>query len=758
MNVRVLCLLLVAGGLVTASLAEPGAVITSAVEWSVPESSDEGAAPPLPRWREGGTPYNARQSLYPMAIDLTTIRDEPTSGLIESPPEYAPVHGVLYRFITGHWPTTVADCVATLTSDPNHDEIAYVAVTGAAAQQQATNYFLAAGADMSKVQFVFVQGESVWMRDYGPHFIWQDGALAIVDSHYYPGRPNDNFLPTLVGDNYFGIPTYDMGLYYSGGNFQPGPNRTAFASALVLADNPSSEGFTEAFIRDLYDRFKGIDTLHIMPQLPSWVDGTGHIDMWMYLIDDDTVIISEFLAGSDSTAIQITNNAVPYMQALGYTVYRPRAWTTSSAHYTYTNAYRVNDRIFIPMYGGSYATYDSHALGRYMAAAGPDVQIIQINCASIIPAAGAIHCIVKQVPRRVDEGPAVHVIAPAGGELVGANGSYSIKWAATDTYNRAIPQIDLYYSLDDGDTWEFITSTSHTGGYTWAVPNVASYLARVKVVATSVDALQGEALSSEAFEILPVEQSVYNFATGAGIDRWARGYQTWTWNGSVAGQLNPVTTDISSLQADAYDRIAASDASGSVADPNRYQAPVPTSGYESTHTFRFTIATPPDEIDDIGLLWEGFANDCAQVELYIWDYYANNWSDGAGAFGQNYYVDSWAGNADGYLEGHIRADIQRYISATGQLTLLVYAERPGNRTYHDYVEVRVSTIALSPGDMNCDGVINAFDIDPFVLGLTDPAAYQAAYPECYLLNGDLNGDGLFNAFDIDPFVQALVGG
>jgi len=62
-----------------------------------------------------------------------------------------------------------------------------------------------------------------------------------------------------------------------------------------------------------------------------------------------------------------------------------------------------------------------------------------------------------------------------------------------------------------------------------------------------------------------------------------------------------------------------------------------------------------------------------------------------------------------------------------------------------------------PGDMNCDGLVNAFDIDPFVLALTDPAAYVSAYPDCYLRNADANEDDQVNAFDIDPFVELLVG-
>ena len=61
------------------------------------------------------------------------------------------------------------------------------------------------------------------------------------------------------------------------------------------------------------------------------------------------------------------------------------------------------------------------------------------------------------------------------------------------------------------------------------------------------------------------------------------------------------------------------------------------------------------------------------------------------------------------------------------------------------------------GDLNCDGSVNAFDIDPFVLALTDPAGYAAAWPDCDIMLADCNGDGVVDAFDIDPFVELLTG-
>ena len=65
-----------------------------------------------------------------------------------------------------------------------------------------------------------------------------------------------------------------------------------------------------------------------------------------------------------------------------------------------------------------------------------------------------------------------------------------------------------------------------------------------------------------------------------------------------------------------------------------------------------------------------------------------------------------------------------------------------------------------PGDLNCDGVLNNFDIDPFVLVLTGTAGYPeyyALYPACDHMLADCNDDGSISNFDIDAFVDLLNG-
>jgi hypothetical protein len=59
------------------------------------------------------------------------------------------------------------------------------------------------------------------------------------------------------------------------------------------------------------------------------------------------------------------------------------------------------------------------------------------------------------------------------------------------------------------------------------------------------------------------------------------------------------------------------------------------------------------------------------------------------------------------------------------------------------------------GDADCDGVIGFGDINPFILALSNPAAWQAAFPDCDYLNNDIDCDGSVSFGDINPFVTLL---
>lgn len=95
------------------------------------------------------------------------------------------------------------------------------------------------------------------------------------------------------------------------------------------------------------------------------------------------------------------------------------------------------------------------------------------------------------------------------------------------------------------------------------------------------------------------------------------------------------------------------------------------------------------------------------------------------------------------------------IGLTAQHTPCVsYTGSPeGNRR-----ELRVACIGIHcQGDTNCDGVINAFDIEPFLLALFEPELYEERFPDCDIRTADIDGNGKINSFDIEPLLELLFG-
>ena len=63
----------------------------------------------------------------------------------------------------------------------------------------------------------------------------------------------------------------------------------------------------------------------------------------------------------------------------------------------------------------------------------------------------------------------------------------------------------------------------------------------------------------------------------------------------------------------------------------------------------------------------------------------------------------------------------------------------GGATRLDYATIKYSQPIL--GDLNCDGVIDALDIEPFLVALFEPESYGGQYPDCDINLADINGDG-----------------
>ncbi|MGD8453968.1 MAG: hypothetical protein PVJ57_19300 [Phycisphaerae bacterium] len=106
--------------------------------------------------------------------------------------------------------------------------------------------------------------------------------------------------------------------------------------------------------------------------------------------------------------------------------------------------------------------------------------------------------------------------------------------------------------------------------------------------------------------------------------------------------------------------------------------------------------------------------------------------------------------------------IVTYGSHTGQFSPVYLPTLPDGLAWHltygtTSVVLTVVEFSYNPGDLNCDGLVNNFDISPFILAVTNPDGYAHQYPDCDIMLGDINGDDLVNNFDIAPFISLLTG-
>ena len=191
-------------------------------------------------------------------------RDAPPSGVIHCPAEYEPCQGL---FISWQGYTTILTQLAVGVTVNDPTATVYVVVDSSSEQTSAYNTLSTAGAHMDQIQFIVRITDTVWIRDYGPRFIFDDGARAIIDHTYNRPRPNDDafndYLATLWNE-----PQYDIGLTHGGGNFHLFTNGDAFMSSLILAENP---GLTEQQIKDRYRDYQNV-SLTIYTGFPNFLD------------------------------------------------------------------------------------------------------------------------------------------------------------------------------------------------------------------------------------------------------------------------------------------------------------------------------------------------------------------------------------------------------------------------------------------------------------------------------------------------------
>lgn len=328
-----------------------------------------------------------------------TITDPPDS-IIYVPAEFDTVAGILFAW------EAYSTLLTQLVKEVAEDDTAWVVVDNSTEQNSVYNILNNANVNMDHVAFEVVPTNSVWMRDYGPWWIYGPGnKREIIDLTYNRPRPQDDAFPEIFAES-FGVNYYGSGLVEAGGNMLLDGKGAVIVSDVVF---DPSQGFdpelTEDQLSQYFLDYFGVHKVIITPHLIN--DGTGHIDMFVKIINDTTIIVGEYESqssgypGNYDLCNQVATQLANETNGVGrpYNVIRmPMPPYNNGITYTYVNSLIVNNKVLVPIYGftDSYAN-DADILSQYQEII-PASEAIGFDCNQIISANGAIHCIAMKVP------------------------------------------------------------------------------------------------------------------------------------------------------------------------------------------------------------------------------------------------------------------------------------------------------------------------------------------------------------------------
>ncbi|GAB5497415.1 MAG: hypothetical protein Phyf2KO_24950 [Phycisphaerales bacterium] len=405
------------------------------------------------------------------------------AGDVRTVAEYEPMEGILIAYEgPTSWRTVLRNMGRHITTTGNAN--LYVMCDSASEATSALSDFIASGADASRVFTKVQQTDTIWMRDYGPRYIYENGIRAIVDHTYNRPRPNDNQLPTFWGADR-GESVYTIPLVHGGGNYHLDALGGAASTRLIENENP---GLTGRQIIELWRDFQGVETTLFDP-LPAFVDSTQHIDMWMQIAADDVIVISDWPLEPGSTWDAICDAAAADFSSAGWTVVRTPAIRQGGTHYTFTNVVMCNDIVLLPEYDNISATYSQQALAAWQAAV-PSKTVVQVDCDAIVTASGVMHCIVMHIPENSGGlDPVAWITEPDGGSFE-AGESVNLTWRTDD--DEGVVAVDLLFRVAPSQAFELIASEiADSGSYSWTVPDVNTDAGTLRVVARDAEGREG---------------------------------------------------------------------------------------------------------------------------------------------------------------------------------------------------------------------------------------------------------------------------
>jgi agmatine deiminase len=279
-------------------------------------------------------------------------------------------------------------------------------------KQFALNHIIAAGANLSAIEFYFHRTNDAWCRDHGPAFLINPSAeikKVIVDWDYnawggkYPPYDLDDVIPTKIGQK-LGIPVYNPGIIMEGGSVDFNGNGTLITSRQCLLNQNRNPALNQTAIENFLQEYYGVKQILWVEEGIVGDDTDGHIDDTVRFVNEDTVltVIEEDKADENYTLLQNNLSELKKMRLLNgkqlniveLPMPEPVIWEDQRLPASYANFYIANKYVVVPTFQ---CKKDDKALD-IIQQCFSDRSVIGIDSTDLIWGLGSFHCLSQQEP------------------------------------------------------------------------------------------------------------------------------------------------------------------------------------------------------------------------------------------------------------------------------------------------------------------------------------------------------------------------
>jgi len=294
------------------------------------------------------------------------------------------------------------------------------------------------------IKFLRTNLQTVWLIDYGPLpliDLVQD-SYAFADFRYYHKRPFDDAVPTVLGRN---LPrlgeagaatTFRMPLNTEGGTFQATGDGVCITGSRQISNMSCLTGAPDCDailglslselqvhpntveMRGTLAAYAGCQDLIVTHSISD--DGTGHIDMYLKILDDRRILLGDFREPFDNdmqqeNAILMNDNAafleayvkpdggrfvVKRLPMPGHRTITDDQGFRTELPFTYINSTFFNGLNLWPAYSFANWTHsraDAEAIWKEVL---PDMEHVWIDTEELAYQSGAIHCVTRTIPAK----------------------------------------------------------------------------------------------------------------------------------------------------------------------------------------------------------------------------------------------------------------------------------------------------------------------------------------------------------------------